>query len=202
MTAVRTSGSSGVQRARRSLALLALLSASCAGIGTRPDDASAVEHRRAALEGASDVRERLAAAEQLKAFELEACLHVAPEIRLDCPLEYLDASVTNVEGGVLVRPRGGCSVSRLAELMRCHRAFGRARHIEHMAGCPLYLLGLEVEATGSDSIRITSSDEEVAHCVRERSHAMLERNVRPSSSPGQHGGGTAPGVPFLVGGGL
>jgi len=181
---------------------LALLSASCAGIGTRPDDASAVEHRRAALEGGSDAREHLAAAAQLEAFELEACLHVAPEIRLDCPLEYLDASATNAEGGVLVRPRGGRSVSRLAELMRCHQAFGRARHFEHMAGCPLYLPGLEVEVSGADSIRITSSDEEVADRVRERSHAILERKVQPSSSPGQHGEGTAPGVPFLVGGGL
>lgn len=186
--------------APRLIGAVAALATACATVGVRPDDASAADHRRVASAGGEEATQHVAAARVLESFEAAQCGSVSAELRRDCPLEYLSASVQDVEGGVLVRPDGDVSLDELANRMRCHQAFGRTRHFAHMSDCPLYLGGLKI-GTAEHALTITASDSRAADEIRERTHALLEREVAPSS-PRPSGGGMSPSVPFSIGSGF
>jgi len=154
---------------------MSMLFVACAGAGVRPDDASAVEHRRAADEGGAEAAVHAQAARVLEEFEEERCHDISSHQRRDCPLRDQAVAVRDVPGGSAVDLRPGVDLDRMAVLARCHQAFGRARHFEDMPTCPLFVPGLDVQPSPAGrSLLITTTDPEHVRVIRERARALIQ----------------------------
>jgi hypothetical protein len=78
--------------------------------------------------------------------------------------------IDDIADGVRVTFKAGVPVDAVLAHMRCHFAYARARGFAEVAGCPLYLRGIDIRrARDPMAVEIVSADGEVAAEVRARS---------------------------------
>jgi hypothetical protein len=118
---------------------------------------------------AAHARQHLNAAAALEASEDAECQGTPRRERAACPLLGPAATIENIPQGVRVRFTPVAPVDRILTNMRCHLAFARARGFADVAGCPLYVRGVQI-APGPDAstIDIVSKDPKVATEIRAR----------------------------------
>ena len=118
---------------------------------------------------AAHARQHLKAAAALEASEDAECQSTPRAERAACPLMGPATSIENIPQGVRVRFTSVAPVDRILKNMRCHLAFSRSRGFDEVAGCPLYVRGIQI-AQGPDAstIDIVSKDPKVATEIRAR----------------------------------
>lgn len=116
--------------------------------------------------------EHRAAAKALESFEEAECKRFRPATRAVCPLLSVVKDVQNIPNGARVVVASGISAQAVADHIRCHHAFGRSQHYEHMAACPSYVPGLEVAvAKDGESVVLTSATAPEVEQIRSRARA-------------------------------
>ncbi|MBK7583221.1 MAG: hypothetical protein IPI67_23860 [Myxococcales bacterium] len=120
--------------------------------------------------------EHLAAAKALESFEEAECKRFRPATRAVCPLLSVVTEVKDVPNGAAVVLANGTSAQAVADHIRCHHAFGRSQHFEHMGACPSYVPGLEVAVSkDGKSVVLTSNNAKEAEQIRVRAHAHQKK---------------------------
>ncbi len=96
----------------------------------------------------------MAAAEELRNAEEEACASVAPESRSWCPLLGPVAATEDTPNGVRILIKEGTNVEEMVARIRCHIAYANEVGRKGMERCPLYVEGVEVEQTGPRTVEL------------------------------------------------
>lgn len=113
-----------------------------------------------------------AAAKALESFEDAECKAFRPAIRVVCPLLSVVTSVEDLPNGVRIALADGVSAGAVADHIRCHHAFGRARGFQQMDECPSYVPGLEVGVSpDGKSVVLSSTKPAEGAEIRARAHA-------------------------------
>jgi hypothetical protein len=124
-----------------------------------------------------------AAAKYLETFEAAECKEFPPATRAACPLLGPLVEIADVPGGVRARFAEGVRVDAVVAHMQCHLAFAQSRGFDTVAGCPLYVRGIEIRrASGPGAVEIVGRNATVAREIRRRAReeAVL---VRASTKP-------------------
>lgn len=127
-------------------------------------------------------REHLVIATGMKVFEDDACRDVPAAERPTCPLLGPVAALDDIPGGVRVRFTEKANVDAIADKIRCHLAYARARGFEQVASCPLYVRGVALNRTDvPNTLDLTSANPTVTTEIRKRAReeALLARGPNP-----------------------
>jgi len=118
--------------------------------------------------------EHRAAAHALESFEAAECKRFSSATRVECPLLDVVTRVEDIPNGVRVFLADGVWARAVADHIRCHHAFGRSRHFEHMAACPAYVPSVEVGVSpDGKSVTLSSTDQTGVRDIRARAHAHV-----------------------------
>jgi hypothetical protein len=114
-------------------------------------------------------RRHEASAGFLERFEDRACADVPPGERAACPLLGPLVRLDDIPGGVRATFAHPARARKAITEMNCQYAYARARHFEENAGCPLYVLGIDIRP-GLDPrwVEIVSSDRAAESAIRAR----------------------------------
>jgi hypothetical protein len=139
-------------------------------------------HLREADKHRQHARQHEAAAQYLERYEQAECKDFPPATRAACPLLGPALSIDDIPGGVRVRLTQATRVDAVVAHMRCHFAYAQSRGFDAVAGCPLYMRGIDIRR-GADplTIEITSADPSAAREIRARSReeAVFVRGGKP-----------------------
>ena len=116
-------------------------------------------------------QQHLAAAAELEGFEESECKNIPPASRAACPLLGPAVAVENVAQGARVRFSDKAKVPSIVAGMRCHLAYARARGFDRVAGCALYVRGLEIVVPADGrTVELVSHDPRVVAEIQARTH--------------------------------
>jgi hypothetical protein len=127
-------------------------------------------HHEEAARHHEHAEQHRAAADALRAFEEGACSAFPAETRATCPLFAEVTEVRDVQGGALVRFAATVPIEAVADHMRCHFAFARARGYADAPACPLHMPALDVAVEGG-AVRVTTTDAAAVATLRSRIRA-------------------------------
>jgi hypothetical protein len=139
------------------------------------------EHLFRAQELSKHAQQHEAAAAALESFEQAECKQFPPATRAACPLLGPVVELVDVPGGVRARFAEGTRVDAVVAHMRCHFAYAQAHGFGEMAGCPLYVRGIEIRrASDPRAVEIIGRDAAVTSEIRNRAReeAVLVREGR------------------------
>jgi hypothetical protein len=118
--------------------------------------------------------ERMAA--EMEGFEDAACRPIPRAARAACPAVGPILAVSTIEGGVRLWFDSGAPVASIADRMRCHLAFAKARAFD-IPSCPLTLPRAEIRVTSDGTeIDLTSRDRKTMRELRRRAAALVPRD--------------------------
>ena len=129
---------------------------------------SAAEQAARAERLSAHGRQHLSAAAKLEASEDAECQSTPVATRAACPLIGPATTLADIPGGVRVRFAPSAHVDSIVTHMRCHLAFARTRGFEDVAGCPLYVKGIEIARGPDRSVDIVSKDTKAVSEIRAR----------------------------------
>ncbi len=133
-----------------------------------------VPHLKRAERIAAHAAEHESAAAALEQFEGEECTGLPLQIRVACPL-MRSTSVEKIESGVRVHLKSTEDVEPTLALMRCHLAYARAQAFEGLPSCPLYMKGVEINASANGrAIEIVSRDRKIAKRITQLALEEIE----------------------------
>ena len=130
-------------------------------------------HLTDAARHAKHARQHEAAATELEHFEGAECGALSPRVRAACPMLAPIKRLQEIPGGVRIEFVDGADVGMLTAQMRCHLAFARARAFAGVPDCPLYIKGIEIQASPDRrGIDFTTTDRATATEIRRRANDL------------------------------
>ena len=127
-------------------------------------------HKQEAQRLTAHAKAHEAAAAELEKFEAVECRDFQAKVRAACPVAGPIARVEELPNGVRFVLVDNAPLKAVVGHMRCHLAWARARGFENTLGCPVYIKGIEIQATADGkAIEITAKDKPIVAELKKRS---------------------------------